>query len=231
MATSSSPQPLKKVIIALPGKEYSSAFLMGWSETLLKLTQQGYQVALTSDYSEYTPFTRMKSLGLDNLRGDDQKPFDGKVDYDVWITIDSNIIFSPKQVIELIEDTDKYPVISGVHRLPDMKSISAVRKLDDAYFSENGVYEYIKLDTLDKEIKHIEVEYSSMGFMACKKGVIESLVHPYFNYPVKVHEVGDKSISQVLPDDASFCKRLTDAGHTITLNTDLFVGNEKRLII
>lgn len=231
MATSSSPQPLKKVIIALPGKECSSTFLMGWSETLLKLTQQGYQVALTSDYSEYTPFTRMKSLGLDNTRGDDQKPFDGKVDYDVWVTIDSNIIFSPKQVIELIEDTDKYPVISGVHRLPDMKSISAVRKLDDTYFNENGMYEYIKLDTLDKEIKHIEVEYSSMGFMACKKGVIESLVHPYFNYPVKVHEVGDKSISQVLPDDASFCKRLTDAGHTITLNTDLFVGNEKRLII
>jgi hypothetical protein len=195
----------KKVIISLPGNEYSPAFLMGWSETLLKLTQQGYQIALTSDYSEYSPFTRMKSLGLDNTRGDDQKPFDGKVDYDVWVTIDSNIIFTPKQVIELIEDTDKYPVISGIHRLPDMKSISAVRKLDDKFFSENGAYEYIKLDTFDKDIKHVNV--------------------------VKVHEVGDKSVSQVLPDDASFCKRLLDAGHTITLNTDLIVGNEKKLII
>mgnify|MGYP003644841368 FL=1 len=224
-------QPLKKVIISLPGKEYSSSFLMSWSETLLKLTQQGYQVALTSDYSEYTPFTRMKSLGLDNLRGNDQKPFDGKVDYDVWLTIDSNIIFSPKQVIELIEDTDKYPVISGVHRLPDMKSISAVRTLSDEYFHENGAYEYIKVDTLDKDIKHFDVEYSSMGFMACKKGVIESLTHPYFNYPVKECQVGDKTISHILPDDASFCKRLADAGHKITVNTDLFVGNEKRLII
>lgn len=70
-----------------------------------------------------------------------------------------------------------------------------------------------------------------MGFMACKKGVIETLTYPYFNYPVKVCEVDDKSISHVFPDDASFCKRLTDAGHKIMINTDIFVGNEKRLII
>ena len=225
------PTPLKKVIVSLPGKNYSSTFLMAWSETILKLTHHGYQIALTSDYSEYTPFTRMKSLGLDNLRGDDQKPFDGKVDYDVWVTIDSNVIFTPKQVIELIEDTDKYPVVAGVYRLPDMRSISAVRSLSDEYFHKNGSYEHIKIDTLDKDIKHLEVDYSSMGFMACKKGVIESLTHPYFNYPVKAVEVGDKTISQVLPDDVSFCRRLSDAGHKITLNTDLFLGNERKLII
>jgi|TARA_B110000977_G_scaffold84760_1_gene113191 hypothetical protein len=173
----------------------------------------------------------MKSLGLDNLRGDDQKPFDGKVDYDVWVTIDSNVIFTPKQVIELIEDTDKYPVVAGVYRLPDMRSISAVRSLSDEYFHKNGSYEHIKIDTLDKDIKHLEVDYSSMGFMACKKGVIETLAHPYFNYPVKAVEVGDKTISQVLPDDVSFCRRLSDAGHKITLNTDLFLGNERKLII
>lgn len=223
--------PQKKVIIALPGKDFSSSFLMAWSETLLKLTQQGYQVALTSDYSEYAPFTRMKSLGLDNTRGDDQKPYDGKVDYDVWVTIDSNMIFSPKHVIDLIEDTDKYPVVSGVFRLPDMKSIAAVRQLDDEFFHKNGAYEYIKMDTLDKDIKHVQVEYTTMGFMACKKGVIETLTYPYFNYPVNVCEVDDKSISHIFPDDASFCKRLTDAGHKIMINTDILVGNEKRLII
>ena len=84
----------KNVIIAFPGKEFSGTFLMQWSESLLKLTQLGYKIALTNDYSAYVPFTRMMTLGLDTMRGNEQKPFDGKVDYDVWVTIDSDIIFN-----------------------------------------------------------------------------------------------------------------------------------------
>jgi hypothetical protein len=43
----------------------------------------------------------MKTLGLDVLRGADQKPFGGQVDYDIWLTIDSDIVFTPEQLIEL----------------------------------------------------------------------------------------------------------------------------------
>ena len=108
---------MKKVIVAFPGREYSGDFLMVWSETLLALTKEGYQIALVNQYSSFAPFARMKTLGLDVLRGKDQKPFDGKLDYDVWLTIDSDVIFTPKQVMEIIEDTDKYPVVSGMYRL------------------------------------------------------------------------------------------------------------------
>jgi hypothetical protein len=47
-------------------------------------------------------FSRMKTLGLDVLRGADQKPFGGQVDYDVWLTIDSDIVFTPEQIVELL---------------------------------------------------------------------------------------------------------------------------------
>jgi hypothetical protein len=70
---------------------------------------------MVNDYSSFVPFARMKTLGLDVLRGSEQKPFDGNVNYDVWVTIDSDMFFIPEQIIELIEDTDKHPVVSGVY--------------------------------------------------------------------------------------------------------------------
>ena len=48
----------------------------------------------------YVPFVRMTTLGLDVLRGEDQKPFNGQ-HFDVWITIDSDIVFTFEQIINL----------------------------------------------------------------------------------------------------------------------------------
>ena len=221
----------KNVIIAFPGKEFSGTFLMQWSESLLKMTQLGYKIALTNDYSAYAPFTRMMTLGLDTMRGNEQKPFDGKVEYDVWVTIDSDIIFTAKQLIELIEDTDKYPVISGMYKMFNSKYIAAVKEWNLAHFIKNGVYEFIDLETFDKDIKHHEVAYTGMGFMACTREVLEKIEYPYFNYPTEELEVDGKTISQIFSEDVSFSKRVTDAGYKIIINTDLRIGHEKKLIM
>jgi hypothetical protein len=223
--------PKKNVIIAFPGKEFSGTFLMQWSESLLKLTQLGYKIALTCDYSAYIPFTRMMTLGLDTMRGNEQKPFDGKVEYDVWVTIDSDIIFTPKHLIELIEDTDKYPVISGMYKMSNSKYIAAVKEWNLAHFIKNGVYEFIDPETFDKDLKHHEVAYVGMGFMACTREVLEKIEYPYFNYPTEELEVDGKTISQIFSEDVSFSKRVTDAGYKIVINTDLRVGHEKKLIM
>ena len=221
----------KNVIIAFPGKDFSGTFLMQWSESLLKLTQLGYKIALTNDYSAYVPFTRMMTLGLDTMRGNEQKPFDGKVEYNVWVTVDSDIIFTAKQLIELIEDTDKYPVISGMYKMYNSKDIAAVKEWNLAHFIKNGVYEFIDPETFDKDIKHHEVAYVGMGFMACTREVLEKIEYPYFNYPTEELQVDGKTISQVFSEDVSFSKRVTDAGYKIVINTDLRVGHEKKLIM
>jgi len=223
--------PKKNVVIALPGKEFSGTFLMQWSESLLKLSQLGYKIALTNDYSAYVPFTRMMTLGLDTMRGNEQKPFDGKVEYDVWVTIDSDIIFKAKQLIELIEDTDKFPVISGVYRMSNSKYIAAVREWNLAHFIKNGVYEFIDPETLDEDVKHHEVAYVGMGFMACTREVLEKIEYPYFNYPTEELQIDGKTISQVFSEDVSFSKRVTDAGYKIVINTDLRLGHEKKFIM
>jgi hypothetical protein len=223
---------MKTVAIALPGREFSGNFLKNWSQTLLTLTQKGYKIIMMNEYSSFVSFSRMKTLGLDVMRGATQVPFNGEVDYDVWLTIDSDIFFIPEQVIELIEDTDKYPVVSGLYRMEDLQHYAAVKEWDDEYFKKHGTFEFLKVKDLDTSEKYMKVAYNGMGFFACRKGVIENLKYPYFSYPLIEIETEDgKVLRDMCSEDVAFCKNLKDAGYPVIVNTSLRVGHEKTLVI
>jgi hypothetical protein len=223
---------MKKVIIALPGREYSGTFLINWSQTLLLLIQKGYTVKIVNEYSSFVSFSRMKTLGLDVMRGADQKPFGGSYDYDVWLTIDSDIVFKPEQVIELIEDTDKHPVISGLYRMADLKHYAAVIDWDVEYFKKYGSFKFIGINELDRRRKYLKVAYNGMGFFACRREVLEKMKYPYFNYPLVEMEGEDgKIIRDMCSEDVAFCKNIINAGYDIIVNTRMRVGHEKTLVI
>jgi hypothetical protein len=216
-----------KVILALPGRTFSGTFLMNWSQTLMTLTKKGYDFMVTNEYSSFVTFSRMKTLGLDVLRGADQKPFGGQVEYDVWLTIDSDIMFTPEQVIELLEDTKKYPVVSGLYRMQDMKHMACVKEWDTNYFKKNGSFEFMKADELEREDKYISVAYNGMGFFACRREVLEKMKYPYFSYPL----IEFDGLKDTCSEDVAFCKNLKDTGFDVTVNTTLRVGHEKTLVI
>ena len=216
-----------KVVIALPGRTFSGGFMMNLLETVETLKSKKYVVMITNEYSSYVTYSRMKTLGLNVLRGADQKPFGGKLDYDVWVTIDSDIRFTPDQIIELIEDTKKYPVVSGLYRMEDLKHYACVKEWDTEYFKANGSFRFMKVGEPEKEDKYISVAYNGMGFFACRKGVIEKLKYPYFSYPL----IDIDGLRDTCSEDVAFCKNLTDAGFDVTVNTTLRVGHEKTLVI
>jgi hypothetical protein len=216
-----------KVILALPGRTFSGTFLMNWSQTLMTLTKKGYDFMVTNEYSSFVSFSRMKTLGLDVLRGADQKPFGGQVEYDVWLTIDSDIVFTPEQVIELLEDTKKYPVVSGLYRMQDMKHFACVKEWNTDYFKKTGSFEFMKADELEREDKYISVAYNGMGFFACRREVLEKMKYPYFSYPL----IEFDGLKDMCSEDVAFCKNLKDIGFDVTVNTTLRVGHEKTLVI
>jgi hypothetical protein len=223
---------MKKIVVALPGREYSGNFLKNWSKALILLVNKGYELTLINDYSSFVPFSRMKTLGLDVTRGATQVPFDGKMEYDVWLTIDSDIYFLPEDIIQLIEDTEKYPVVSGLYRMEDLKHYAAVKKWDIEYFKQHGSFKFIGVDEIDKEEKYIKVAYNGMGFFACRKGVIENLKYPYFSYPLlEIEAENGKLIRDMCSEDVAFCKNLKDVGYDVMVNTQLRVGHEKKFVI
>ena len=222
---------MTKVVIALPGREFSGRFLMNWTDTIITLARSGIHVNVVNEYSSFVPFSRMKTLGLDVLRGSEQKPFDGNHDYDVWLTIDSDIVFTPDQVMELIKDTDKYPVVSGLYGMTDLKHYACVKEWDVEYFKNTGSFQFMKIGEGFSD-KYMSVAYNGMGFFACRKGVIEKLKYPYFNYPlIEIEGKDGELLRDMCSEDVTFCKNITDAGIPITVNTSLRVGHEKTLVI
>jgi hypothetical protein len=221
-----------KLVLALPGREFSGRFLTAWTETFTTLMREGHQVMMVNEYSSFVSFSRMKTLGLDVLRGKDQKPFNGKLDFDLWITIDSDIVFKPEQVLELIENSKEHPVVSGLYRMADLKHFACVQVWDEDYFKKHGSFKFLRPEDIVGAPKFKKVAYNGMGFMAVRKDVLDTMTYPYFSYPLQTMTTEDGTILEdMCSEDVAFCKNLKDAGHDVMVNTQLLVGHEKMLVI
>lgn len=227
----------KTIIIAIPGDSFSSKFLVAWTNTLSVLIGSGkYNIIIAPATGSYVSFVRMRTLGLDVRRGITQKPFNGE-HYDVWITIDSDIIFTPDSLISLIESTEKHPVVSGMYRMADLVNLATVKTWDTDYFTKNGTFEFLTEEAVaawkkETELRYMPVHYTGMGFFACRKEVLDKLTYPYFDG--KLEEiVGDdgKVLRDLSSEDVYFCKNIIAAGYEIVLDTDLRVGHLKPLVI
>jgi hypothetical protein len=240
--TASSPEgsvgvAVKKIVFALPGDNYSSKFLISWTSTMSKLWEtRRYDIMISPATGSYVPFVRMTTLGLDVLRGENQKPFNGQ-HFDVWITIDSDIVFTYEQVINLIESTEQHPVVAGMYRMADLVNYAFVKDWDEQYFKEKGTFQFIKPEDIEiwkkeTDFKYFPVVYSGMGFMAIKNEVFEKIKYPYFDSEILTIQANDGTvIRDICSEDVSFCKKITQAGYQIMINTDIRVGHIKSLII
>lgn len=233
------PQPPKKkrIVIALPGDNFSSKFLLSWTSTLNQLWESGkYDLIVAPGVSSFVTFARMQTLGLDVLRGIQQKPFD-KIEFDVWITIDSDIIFTPQQVIDLIESTNEHPVVSGMYRMQNLTNYAIVKDWDVSYFAKTGMFEFITPQYVENwktetQLKYLPVHYTGMGFFAVRAEVLKKMTYPYFQSEIQEVITDDGVVLRdICSEDVAFCKNILKLGYQIVVNTDLRVGHLKAIVI
>lgn len=258
-AASSAPTAKKKrVIIGLPGDRFSQSFLLSWTETLVALLNSGrYEVIVSPGKSSFVPFARMQTLGLDVLRGKDQKPFNGS-EYDIFVSIDSDVVFSPVQLMELIESTAIHPVVSGYYMMANNKHFAVVRDWNKSHFAEHGTFAFLEPKDVETDIKafaaeleerkraveakeemkplsqpnFMKVSYAGMGFFACRREVLDALSYPYFYRDLqRIRGKDGKELVDMCSEDVAFCKNVEDAGFDIMLNTRLRVGHEKSVVL
>ena len=191
-----------------------------------------YEVIIMNEQSSFIPFGRMKTLGLSTLRGVDQKPFNGR-HFDVWMTIDSDQVFIPEQVIELIEDClHKHPCVSGLYKMIDQTHFACVAKWDTNYFKKYGNFKFLREDDIVGAPKYMKVAYNGMGFFACRKEVLYKMKYPYFNWPLQEFIKDDgKKIVEMVSEDVAFCKNVKKAGFDVMIKPSLIVGHLKSLVI
>jgi hypothetical protein len=228
----------KRVILALPGDNFSSAFLMSLLATMNALLDSNkYQLIISPGISSYVTFARMQTLGLNVLRGSEQKVFDGEA-FDYWITIDSDQVFAPVQIIDLLDSLETHPVVAGCYRMSNLTHYPVVEEWDTDFFKKNGSFEFMgveKLETWKKENEgenFLKVSYSGMGFFGMRKEVLDAMKYPYFDSEKTTIE-GDKGVvlNDIMSEDVAFCKNIKKAGYDIMLKATLRVGHEKRVVL
>jgi len=116
-----------KILFCLPGSEYSGRFLTCWTNLLIHCLQRNYQINVAQRSHEDCYSVRNMCLG-----GPNQKPFGGKVDYDYIMWIDSDILFTPQHLEQLLDhDVD---IIGGVYPTEDTKYYTTLQYWDEDYY-------------------------------------------------------------------------------------------------
>jgi len=227
----------KRVVIGLPGDNFSSKFLVSWTSALNVLWEtQKYDLIVSPGVSSYVTFARMQTLGLDVLRGIQQKPFNN-LDFDVWVTIDSDIIFTPQHLIDLIEATEIHPVVSGIYRMSNLSNYAVVKDWNTDYFIKNGTFEFLTPEFVEKwkqetGLKYMPVNYTGMGFFAMRRDVLRKMTYPYFNAELQEIISDDGLILRdICSEDVAFCKNIQKLGVPIVINTDIRVGHHKLISV
>ena len=247
-----------KVIIGLPGDHFSQAFLLAWTNTIYTLVSSNrYDLKISPGKSSFVPFARMHTLGLDVLRGKAQKAFHTEP-YDVFVSIDSDVVFSAIQLVELIECTKVHPVVSGYYMMQDNKNFAVVKEWNKSYFAEHGTFQFLQPKDVEADVKKfsaelderkkaeeekrepgplsnpdfMKVSYAGMGFFACRKEVLDALSYPFFNRELqRMRGKNGLELVDMCSEDVAFCKNIEDAGFDIMLNTRLRVGHEKSVVL
>lgn len=214
-----------KIIFCLPGSHFSGTFLDSWTDLLVYCIRKNITFAVSRKESPVIYYVRTMCLGGDVLRGPDQKPFNGEVDYTHIMWIDSDIVFRPEQ-FQMLIDADK-DIVCSPYMMKGSKYLAVVEHWNEEHFKTTGSFQFMTDQDLAKKHSPFKAAYCGMGFMLVKKGVFESLQYPWFQ-PI-FHEIGNAR--DFSSEDVSFCLTASKNGYQIHVHPQARVGHEKTTIL
>lgn len=214
-----------KIIFCLPGASYSGDFLSCWSELLVWCITNNIQPIISQQHDAVVYYVRNKCLGGDVTKGKNQKPYNGKVDYDYILWIDSDNIFTPEHLLKLLKHD--LPIVSGVYLMKGGTHYATVQNWDEEFFKKNGYFQFLKPEDFKDSQKLVEVDYTGLGFFLVKKGVFESLEYPWFR-PI-FYEIG--ACYDFCSEDVGLCQTLKKKGYKIYIDPTVKVGHEKKVVL
>ena len=228
----------KKIVFCLPGRGVSYTYLKNFVQLCFDIVQNGMSIQISQDYSSMVNFARCKCLGANVLRGPDQIPWDGKLEYDYQIWIDSDIVFNTNQFWQLLDLADngeeggEKEIVSGWYATEDGQTTSVAHWLEEDDFRKNGgVMNHETVESISKRKKPFTVDYTGFGWVMIKKGVFEhpEMKYPWFAPKMQVFESG--AVQDMCGEDVSFCLDALEEGYEIWCDPRIRVGHEKSRII
>lgn len=187
--------------------------------TTQMLNEKQITWAFSTEYSSMVSDAREMTLNGDSRNEiKNTKPFKGNVTYDKILWIDSDIAWSPEDVLKLYES--EKDIVSGAYLLASGEVTAYKKLLGPGYTFE----EVLKMKDLEK------VDGTGFGFLCVKQGVFESLSRPWFQsswITMEDEETKEEFSFPIMGEDLSWCKRAREAGFEIWLDPTVKVIHHK----
>ncbi len=227
----------KKIVFCLPGKSYSGKFLVNLVNLTTSLTISECTVYMAQTESSCIHRLRNICGGGHPLNGLFQVPFSGDItDYDYILWIDSDILFSPKNFIDLLKadkdivtgwyyDIEKNPACGFINKTYNkFKKKRSGPEINHPIYDKDNIYSFDFDEKVTEKTDPYTIDWCGMGWMLIKRGVMEKVQYPWFA-PRNVRFSED--VIDCLSEDLSFQLNLKEAGFDIWLHPEVKVGHEK----
>lgn len=214
-----------RVIFCIPGRTFSDKWIHSWMDTIHVMTQNNIEWSYSMAYDPVVYFSRSRVLGGNNVQGKYQKPFGGKLDYDYLVWIDSDMVWTGKDVLSLL--SHKEPIVSGCYMMANNVQLPIVEHVDYNRLLESGSFKFLTKEDLASKTTPFKVSYTGFGFIAIKRGVFESMEYPWFE-PKFVEKDQFREFSA---EDVGFCWNAQDRGFEILVDPSIRVGHEKLMTL
>lgn len=207
------------LIIATPGSSLYPLYVRSLLSAMDALRNRGITVAWSNEFASHVGDARELTLSgtrQNNLA--ESRPFNGEVTYDKILWIDSDIAFTPEDVIKAYESD--FDVVSGAYLLANGEVV-AYKELFGRSFT---------IDEIKEMREPIQIGAAGMGFFCVKSGIFEKLSRPWFQSVPATLMIGDELRDiPIMGEDISLCKRITDAGFEIWLDPSIKLIHHKTL--
>ena len=218
-----------KIIFCLPGRTFSDNFLKSWTDLLVELPKHNIQWGLSQKYHVNRYFVCNSCLGGSSIGGKNQKPFQGKVDYDYLMWIDSDQVFKPEDFLNLLKKAQetKVSILSGLYLMQGGDLFATVEDWDKEFFKQNGFFKFLTPEDVSSRKEIFKVSYTGFGWLLVKRGVFESLEYPWVQ-PTWFDEDG---VYEMTTTDCGFMHRAAEKGHHTYVDPTIIVGHEKTSVL
>lgn len=221
---------MPNIVFCLTGNHFTSRFLQSWTKLISHLPE--YRVSPTYSYTVGSEVFKLRNtaLGGDRQGPVNQPPFRGLL-YDYLFWLDSDMVFEPTDFYSLLSTLESSPNISILAALytaqPQLAHYSAALHLTRRPLPHSAKGGYLTKKSLEGHTKPIPVDFSGMGFMLIRRGVVEALDYPWF-VQMRSDQPG---VLDTSGEDVSFCLRARDAGFPTYIHPQVVVGHEKLVVI
>lgn len=210
------------ILIATPGSMMHNGYVKSLTDTLTHLNEKGISYRWLNGSSSLVHHAREVLMSGDNtMNADDTGPLHGQATYNKMIWIDSDIVWTVDDFMQLYES--EHEIVTGAYLLADGNTTTVHSQQHMGGIPKNEIL---------KMKKDIQIQSCGFGFIAIKSGVFERMERPWFGQLIqRMQNSRGDILEDSLGEDVSWCIRAYKAGIPIYFNPKILVTHLKTTAI